>query len=124
MNEELDYSEVFKFMQEFQVDYLNRYQEMIIDEPTNTYVSIKTCKDMDDVKTFVVFALCRPIGKGLEKRKANMLLKRVNQYFEMDLTREDMHLMYGELCYLDKFEKFKDFIKRGFPMHELPYEHH
>lgn len=122
MEQTLDYGEVFKFMQEFQVDFLNRYQEMIIDEPTNTYVSIKSCKDIDDVKTFVVFALCRPIAKGLETRKANMLLKRVNQYFKMDLTREDMHLMYGELCYLEKFEQFKDFIKRGFPMHELPLE--
>lgn len=34
----LDYNEVFDFMQEFGIDLINRYQELIIDEPTNTYL--------------------------------------------------------------------------------------
>ena len=122
MENTLDYNEVFKFMEEFGADFINAYNELIIHEPTNTYVGLWNCKNIEDVKVMVVFALCRPIGKGLEKQHANMLLKRVNKYFEMDLTREDMHLMYGELCYMDKLDEFKSFIERGFPMYELPYE--
>ena len=98
----LDFNEVVKFMREFGVDLLNRYGELIIDEPTNTYVYINKCKDIEDVKTYVVYALCRPIGKGLD-----------------NLSRKDMLTMYARLCYVDKLEEFKDFIKRGFPIEEL-----
>jgi hypothetical protein len=115
----LDYNEVFQFMREFGIDFINRYYELIIDEPTNTYVSIQTCKDIEDVKTYVVFALCRPIGKGLDKKPATRLLNRLNNYFGTELTREDMRLMYAELCYTDKLDEFKDFMKRGFPIDEL-----
>lgn len=118
----LDYNMVFKFMQDFGVDFINRYQELIIDQPTNTYVSIKSCKTLADVETFVVFALCRPIAKGLSPKPAKQLLRRVNSYFDKELTKDDMHLMYSHLCYLDQFEQFKDFIKRGFPMDELRKE--
>lgn len=116
---ELDFNEVVKFMKEFKVDYLNRFGELIIDEPTNTYVGINRCKDIEEVKLYVVYALCRPIGKGLEERDANRLLKRFNDYFKVNLTRSDLLLMYGELCYERKLEEFKDFINRGFPMEEL-----
>ena len=115
----LDYNEVFQFMQEFKVDFMNMYGEMIIDEKTNVYTFITNCKDMEDVKTRVVYALCRPIGKGLEKRDAFRLLKRVNDYFKTELTKDDMLLMYQDLCYERKLPEFKDFIKRGFPMDEL-----
>jgi len=115
----LDYNEVFEFMKEFEIDLLNRFGELIIDEPTNTYVIIKDCKDFEEVKTRVVYALCRPIGKGLDDRPAERLLERLNNYFETSLTREDMRLMYGKLCYLSKLGEFHDFIKRGFPIDEL-----
>ncbi|MFS0657472.1 hypothetical protein AB1L07_02440 [Niallia alba] len=115
----LDYNEVFKFMKEFGIDILNQYGELIIDERTNTYVGIENCKDIEEVKLYVVYSLCRPIGKGLETRDANRLLKKFNKYFNVELTREDMRLMYGELCYMSKLEKFKEFIKKGFPVEEL-----
>lgn len=119
MNSNLDYNEVFKLMEEFGIDFINRYGELIIDEPTNTYTTIKQCKDIEDVKTHVVFSLCRPIGKGLENKPATRLLKRVNNYFNVNLTKEDMRLMYGELCYIEKLDEFKSFMQRGFPMEEL-----
>jgi len=115
----LDYSEVFKFMREFGVDFINGNGELIVDEPTNTYVIIDECKDIEEVKTRTVFSLCRPIGKGLEDKPAKMLLKRVNKYFNVNLTREDMRLMYRELCYIHKLDEFKSFIDRGFPIEEL-----
>lgn len=118
----LDYNEVFQFMKEFRIDLINRYGELIIDEPTNTYVSINNCKDIEDVKTYVVFALCRPIGKGLKDKDATRLLNRLNSYFEVKLTKADMLLMYQELCYVSKIEEFKSFIKRGFPIGELEKE--
>ncbi len=115
----LNYNEVVQFMKEFKVDSMNRFGELIIDEPTNTYTVINDCKDIEDVKLRVVYSLCRPIGKGLEERAANRLLKRLNDYFNVNLTRDDMRLMYGELCYESKLGVFRDFIKRGFPMGEL-----
>lgn len=115
----LDYNQVFSFMKEFGIDIINKYNELIIDEPTNTYVNIENCKDIEEVKTYVIFALCRPIGKGLGDIPANRLLKRVNNYFKVNLTKEDMRLMYAELCYIDKIDEFKDFIERGFPIEEL-----
>lgn len=115
----LNYNEVVVFMKDFGVDILNRFEELIIDEPTNTYTWIGDCKDIEDVKTKVVFALCRPISKGLKRADANRMLEQFNKYFKIDLTREDMLLMYQELCYTSKLEEFKSFIKRGFPMQEL-----
>lgn len=119
MTNSLDFNEVVKFMKEFGVDLLNRYGELIIDEPTNTYVTITECKDIEDVKTYVVFALCRPIGKGLGEQASSRLLNRLNNYFDISLTKKDCLLMYQDLCYVSKLEQFKDFIKRGFPMEEL-----
>ncbi|PLS19210.1 hypothetical protein CVD28_02025 [Bacillus sp. M6-12] len=119
MAESLNYNEVMQFMKEFKVDLINRFDELIIDEPTNTYVGIGRCKDMEDVKTYVVYALCRPIGKGLDDTSATRLLNRVNSYFQTNLTKQDMRLMYNKLCSVSKLEEFKDFIKRGFPMQEL-----
>ena len=115
----LDYNEVFQFMKEFEVDLLNRFGELIIDEPTNTYVTIKDCNDIEEVKTYVVFALCRPISKGLGEQASSRLLKRLNDYFNVNLTKQDCLLMYRDLCSVSKLEKFKDFIKRGFPIDEL-----
>lgn len=119
MEETLDYNEVFQFMLDFEIDFINRFKELIIDELTNTYTSIVGCKNIEDIKTYVVFSLCRPIGKGLEIRDANRLLKRFNRYFKVELTREDMLLMYQELCYVSKVDDFKDFIRRGFPMEKI-----
>lgn len=119
MNPNLNYNEVITFMTEFEIDLLNRFDELIIDEPTNTYVSIENCKDIEDVKTYVVFNLCRPIGKGLEEQAATRLLGRLNRYFKTNLTRQDLRLMYTKLCYVSKLDEFKDFIKRGFPIKEL-----
>lgn len=118
----LDYNEVFKFMKEFGVDFLNRYKELIIDEKTNTFTHIEGCNDLDDIKTRVVYAMCRPIGKGLEERDSKRLLNRVNEYFKTELTKEDMLLMYQKLCYPHKFAEFRTFIKLGFPMDELKGE--
>jgi hypothetical protein len=118
----LDYNEVLQFMKEFKIDFLNRSHELIIDEPTNTYVDINTCETIEDVKTHVVYALCRPIGKGLNDRDASRLLGRLNRYFNKSLTQSDMLRMYVELCYISKLEEFKDFIKRGFPIEELKTE--
>ncbi len=106
-------------MKEFEVDLLNRFNELIIDEPTNTYTIINNCESIEDVELRVVFALCRPIGKGLSKKPAERLLRRFNSYFNTELTREDLRLMYGELCYETMIEEFKNFIKRGFPIDEL-----
>lgn len=119
MTTKLDYNEVYRFMQEFGIDVLNRFNELIIDVPSNTYASITECENIEDVKMRVVFNLCRPIGKGLEKKQANRLLEKLNKYFHTELRREDLRLMYSELCYRSKFEEFKDFIKRGFPIEEL-----
>ena len=119
MANQLDYSEVFHFMQTFGIDILNRYNELIIDEPTNTYVSLNGCKDIEDVKMHVVYSMCRPIGKGLPDKTAKRLLKKLNTFFGTTLSQSDMLLMYQELCYESKLEQFKDFIKRDFPIHEL-----
>lgn len=119
MDGKLDYNEVYRFMQDFGIDALNRFNELIIDVPTNTYATIEECEDVEDVRMRVVFNLCRPIGKGLEKEQANMLLRKLNNYFKTELTRENLRLMYGELCYRSKFEEFKCFIRRGFPIEEL-----
>jgi hypothetical protein len=115
----LDYNDVFKFMKDFGIDYINKYNELIIDEKTNTYVGIENCKNIDDVRVYVVFALCRPIGKGLEKYDSSRLLNRLNNYFNTNLTKENMLLMYQELCYTSKIEEFRNFIHRKFPMDEL-----
>lgn len=115
----LNYNEVFKFMRDFGIDCINRCNELIIDEPTNTYVGINGCKDIEDVKLYVVYAICRPIGKGLGVKAANRILNKFNNYFNVNLTREDMRLMYAELCYESKLDQFRDFIKRGFPIDGL-----
>lgn len=115
----LNYNEVMVLMKDFGIDFLNRYNELIIDEPSNTYVNISDCEDIEDVKTYVVFALCRPIYKGLGEKASNRLLNRVNKYFETSLTKEDMGLMYQALCYKSKVNEFKEFIQKGFPMAEL-----
>ncbi|MCL1696348.1 hypothetical protein [Lysinibacillus sp. BPa_S21] len=116
---ELNLNEVFQFMQEFKCDFINRFCEIIIDEPTNTYVSINECKSLEDVKARILMSMCRPIGKGLEISHANRLLERFNKYFNVKLTRNDMLKIYRDLCYSSKLEENKEFIKRGFPVHEL-----
>ena len=119
MAKKVEYEEVFQFMKEFGIELMTHNKELIFDEKTNTYCSIEGCSDMWDVKTQAVYSLCRPIGKGLKVRDAERLLKRLNTYFKTSLTREDMRLMYQELCYNRKLGEFKGFIKRGFPMDEL-----
>jgi len=116
---ELNLNEVFQFMQEFKCDFINRFCEIIIDESTNTYVSINECKSLEDVKARILMSMCRPIGKVLELSHANILLERFNKYFSTDLSRQDMRKIYVELCYSSKLEENKEFIKRGFPVHEL-----
>lgn|SRR5699024_1321322 len=122
IKEEVSYCELVEYMNEFGVDYLNSNQELIIDEKTNTYTYIGKCNNMEDIETCVIYSLCRPIGKGLIEKDAIRLLKRVNRYYEQNLTREDMLSIYIELCYINKFEELKSFIQRGFPMEELKSE--
>lgn len=122
MENQVDYNEVIQFMGDFRIDFINSYRELIIDEETNIYTSTSGCKDMEDVKMLVVFALCRPIAKGLPRGKAELWLKRLNKYFNVSLTREDMLLMYQKLCYRSKLEEFKEFIRKGFPIEELRRE--
>jgi hypothetical protein len=119
MESQVNYHEVVKFMKDFGIDILNRFDELIIDMKTNTYAYIGECSTFEDVRMRVVFALCRPIGKGLEIKDANRLLKKFNNYFNTNLTRKDMLLMYQELCYTSKVEEFKAFINDGFPMEQL-----
>lgn len=119
MTGNLNYNEVNQFMKDFKIDVLNRFDELIIDVHTNTYTYIGDCKNIDEVKTRVVYSLCRPIGKVLKIPDAMRLLENFNSYFKLELTREDMRLMYQKLCYMSKLEMFNDFIKRGFPMQEL-----
>lgn len=119
MTKELDFNEVIEFMKEFKIDYLNRFGELIIDEQSNTYANINECKDIEDVKTRVVFNLCRPIGEGLDEDKANLLLYRLNSYFNTGLTQTGMLLMYEKLCYREKLDEFKQFIQNGFPIYDL-----
>ncbi|WP_442637934.1 hypothetical protein [Rossellomorea marisflavi] len=120
MENTLNYPDVLAFMKEFGADYINSSNELIIDLRTNTYCELRPCKTLDDVKAMVVFSLCRPIGDGLEKKEAKRLLKLVNSYFGVELTRKDMRLMYAELCHISKLDELKSFIDRGFPIAELP----
>lgn len=119
ISDNLNMNEVFNFLQEFRCDFINFAGEIIIDNLTNTYTSIINCESMDDVKAKVLMSMCRPIGKGLELKHANRLLERFNKYFNTTLTRNDMLKIYRDLCYSSKLEENKDFIKRGFPVHEL-----
>lgn len=119
MGETLDLREVVRLMSEFEVEFLTPRGEFIFDYETNTFADISQCKDVEDVETTVILALCRPIGKGLKVSEANTLLKNINDYFYSNLTRDDMHTIYAKLCDRDKFEDLKSFVKRGFPMHEL-----
>lgn len=119
VSDNLNLNEVFKFMQEFGCDFLNCTGEIIIDQLTNTYTSIIGCESVDDVKARILMSMCRPIGKGLDLYHANRLLDRFNKYFNTELTRNDMLKIYRDLCYSSKLEENKEFIKRGFPVHEL-----
>ncbi|MFK3936591.1 hypothetical protein ACI2JA_03620 [Alkalihalobacillus sp. NPDC078783] len=119
MKVELNLNEVYQFMKDFKIDYLNNRDELIIDDNTDTYVSISDCRTIDEVKTWVVFAMSRPIGKGLQSKDAERLLKRLNDYFNVNLTRKDMRSIYIVLCYIGKVKEFEEFIKRGFPMEDL-----
>lgn len=119
MSEKLDLKQVVRLMSEFEVEFLTPRGEFIFDYETNTFADISQCKDVEDVETTVILALCRPIGKALKASEANALLKNINDYFYSNLTRDDMDTIYAELCYRDKFEDLKSFVKRGFPMHEI-----
>ena len=108
-------------MKEFEADSLNRFGELIIDEPTNSCVIIKNCKDIEELKLYVIYSICHPIGKGLQENNAKRLLYKFNKYFKVNLTRSDFRLMYTELCYEPKLGELKDFIKRGFPVKDLKF---
>jgi len=120
-NEEnrLNYSQVLEFMKQFEIDYINRFDEMIIDHFTNTYVYIGGCLDIDDVVMKTVYAMARPIGKGLEESHAIRLLNKINNYFKTSLTCMDMLTIYEELCYERKLPQFKKFVMNGMPMEEI-----
>lgn len=115
----LDCNELYAFMVDFEIDILNRFGELIVDEPTNTSLSINSCESIDDVKVCVLFALCRPIGKGLSDRDSDRVRSKVNRYFGTELTQEDFVVIYEELCSETKLEEFKSFMDRGLPMSEL-----
>jgi len=120
-NEEnkLNYNQVLEFMKNFEVDYINRFDEMIIDHFTNTYVYIGGCHDIDDIVMRTVYAMARPIGKGLEESHAIRLLNKINNYFKISLTCGDMLTIYEELCYERKLPQFKKFVMNGMPMEEI-----
>ena len=120
-NEEnrLNYSQVLEFMKQFEIDYINRFDEMIIDHFTNTYVYIGGCHDIDDIVMRTVYAMARPIGKGLEESHAIRLLNKINNYFKISLTCGDMLTIYEELCYERKLPQLKKFVMNGMPMEEI-----
>jgi hypothetical protein len=119
MTKKIDYNQVFEFMQKFNADFINRFEEMIIDRKNNIWIPLKECNNLEDIETWAIMVLCRPIGKALEDKDAKRLLKRVNDYFQSNLSTRDMRIIYGELCYREKIGDMKEFIKRGFPMEEL-----
>lgn len=119
---EVSYHELVDYMKQLGIALLNEHSELIIHEETNTYTYIGECNSMEDIETCVVYSLCRPISKGLEDKYANLLLEKVNNYYNKKLTKEDFLLMYKELCYVHKFNELKSFIQRGFPMEELKNE--
>lgn len=117
----MDHNEIIKFMQDFKCDFINQNDEMIIDLDYNIYFDIGMCNDVKDMEAYALLTMCRPIGKGIEykKRKWRDLLKRFNEYFKCDLTREDMRKIYGELCYSNMENAVKKFIADGFPMDRI-----
>lgn len=117
----VNFNEVMEFMKSFGVDCLNRFGELIIDVPNNIYAYIGDCEDIEDVQTRVVWQLCRPIYKGLNDTSSKWWLERINNYFSVNLSWDDIGILYQQLCYRSKLGEFKDFIKRGFPMEELLY---
>lgn len=120
-NQTLDYRKVFKYMQDFDIDSLNKTGELIIDEQTNTYVNIVDCMTIDEVKLRVIYALRRPIGKGLNDADANRLLIKINTYYNINLDRNDLLLMYKHLDITTQEGQstFIRFVLRGFPIKEL-----
>lgn len=115
----LDYNEVFSFMKDFGADFLKSSDEIIIDEQTNTYTYIGKCKNIDEVITNVVYAISRPIGKGLEEEDAKRILHKFNKYFKVNLKKNDFRIIYTELCYPNKLDEFSRFIKDGFPIEKI-----
>lgn len=115
----LDYNEVFRFMREYGIDVLNRFGELIIDMPTNTFTTLNDCESIEEVQLRVVYSICRPIAKGLEEKDAHRLLKRFNAYFKTELTREDFYMMYRDFCSESTLPAFREFMRRGFPVAEL-----
>ena len=80
-NNTLDYNEVFQFMQEYGINILNQWNELIINHRWNIYTTLNGCNGIEDVKARVILAVCRPIGKGLEEKDAERELEKVNKYF-------------------------------------------
>lgn len=119
VNETLNYGEVFKFMQDYGCDFINARNELIIDAESNTYTGLKDATTIDHVKAKVLMNVCRPIYKGLPTKQAKRFLEKFNRYFNTELTREDMGLIYQHLCYGHMIVENMDFIHRGFPMYEL-----
>ena len=115
----MNYDQIMSLMRLFPIDYLNRFDELIIDEKTNIYSYIGGCESIEDVEACLILSLCRPIGKGLDKNDANRLLERVNGYFCVELTREDMLSIYTHLCYADYVKQVKKFIEDGFPIDRI-----
>lgn len=117
----LTHSEIIRFMRNFECDFINHNDEMIIDLDYNIYFCIDICDSVQDLEANTLLALCRPIGKGIEKRKRKWreLLERFNDYFGTQLTREDMCEIYVHLCYSRMGEAVKKFIADGFPMDRI-----
>lgn len=117
----MEHNEIIKFMRDFGCDFINRNNEMIIDLDYNIYFSLNICDSVQDMEIYALLVLCRPIGKGIEyrKRKWRELLKRFNDYFKIELTREDMSEIYVHLCYLNMEDAVKRFIADGLPVSRL-----
>lgn len=119
MENTLNYLEVLSFMRAFDADFITAKNELYVDERTNVFISLHDCKTIEDVEYKVIYELCRPIGFGLEKREAKRLLKKINNFYNVKLSRKDMRTLYSKMCFVDTEDAFKSFISRGFPMGEL-----
>lgn len=119
MENTLNYLKVLSFMRAFDADFITAKNELYVDERTNIFISLHDCKTMEDVEYKVIYALCRPIGFGLEKREAKRLLQKINNFYKVKLSRKDMRTLYSKMCFDDTEEAFKSFIARGFHMDEF-----
>lgn len=119
-NPELDYNDVIQLMRDFGAESINEYNEVIFDSQHNIYASISHCESTEDVRATFFYALVRPICKQYVNTFGPGMLKTiVNPLFRTNLTVDDMRTIYRQLCYPEKLDNLKHFIRDGFPMAEI-----